>query len=384
MDMDFAAAGERRAGEAHGLGMEVDRTRLAQIRQTSAAAAQELIRTRGAEAAAAERATLEPIYRKLAIAYKNKDLVMWDRVNDELGEEYANVPIEEAEYLIAAFDATMLELAGATASDARASLNPIWGTGPNDEPAVFQLSEDGRAIKTEFPEGYSPNRGTEKIDTGTEILLYDPTTREIVGRQPKDVAGAAAQGAVGTAAGNVAATIGGTRVNVQSAVDQIARIVESPALPRVTGTYDARLPAVAFGQESTDLIAQIDGLSSKAFVNAIESLKGLGAMSEMEAKAATDSVANLTRAQSPEAFKAELGRMQTLLTDKLAVAEQMAARANGGAAPAVPPPPDGSFDLKQLPTEVLAELGRSPPGTMIEGPNGERLIWDGQRLTPAR
>jgi hypothetical protein len=54
-------------------------------------------------------------------------------------------------------------------------------------------------------------------------------------------------------------------------------------------------------------------------------------MTEAEGRAATQALANLSRIQDEGAFKAELGRLKQMLTDKLEVARQKAATVTGGA-----------------------------------------------------
>lgn len=69
---------------------------------------------------------------------------------------------------------------------------PIWGIGPDGKPAIMQLSSTGKAVASQFPEGYSPAKDPIKMDAGTHWVILDPQTRQPVATIPKDIAGAEA------------------------------------------------------------------------------------------------------------------------------------------------------------------------------------------------
>jgi hypothetical protein len=174
---------------------------------------------------------------------------------------------------------------------------------------------------------------TRSADTGTEIIPIGPGGLPTGQTIQKDVAGAAAQGELGKNAGAAAAGLGDREISVQAAVDQIDRIAGDEALPGITGMIQGRMPPMS--QAGSNLDEQITGLTSKTFANAIEALRGLGAMTEAEGRAATQALANLSRIQDEGAFKAELGRLKQLLTDKLEVARKKAATVTGAPQPGV-------------------------------------------------
>ena len=82
----------------------------------------------------------------------------------------------------------------------KTSLVPIWGE-IDGEPALAQPTDTGEAMLTQLPEGFKPSKGVDKIDAGTEWILQDKQTGEVVGRVPKDIAGEAREKAAGTAQG---------------------------------------------------------------------------------------------------------------------------------------------------------------------------------------
>jgi hypothetical protein len=313
MDMDFAQAGERRAGEAHGLGMRVDSARLRQIEQASAIEAANFAETADAAQVEAERQALIGAF-SAAEAAAAQGPEAWDRFNDGLGPEYANAAFEDAPIILAKFRGTLGGLQ-AQSSNNRASLNPIWGTDANGDPAIMQLSDDGRAIPTQFPEGFTPNKATDRVDAGTEWILLDPVTRQPVGRVPKNNFEAAAETAEGRIAGETrgaaVAGLGGVEEKASQAIDLIDSIVNDPALPGVTGMIQGRIPPLTQG--GTDLNVKIEQLRGKAFLEAFESLKGGGAITEIEGQAATRAMARLDRAQSTEEFMSALLELQGIV-----------------------------------------------------------------------
>jgi hypothetical protein len=77
-----------------------------------------------------------------------------------------------------------------------------------------------------------------------------------------------------------------------------------PALDSILGMVQGRAwPATQAGE---DLKVKIEQVAGVAFLQAFESLKGAGAITQTEGEKATQAIARLSRTQSPEAFKASL------------------------------------------------------------------------------
>jgi hypothetical protein len=173
---------------------------------------------------------------------------------------------------------------------------------------------------------------TRSADTGTEIIPVGPGGLPTGQTIKKDVAGAAAQGEVGKAAGTAAAGLGEKELAVTAAIEHAERVITNPNLPDVTGGLWGRLPANPLNQDDTNLVEDIKGLGGKVFSNAIDALRGLGAMTEAEGQAARDALANLSRIQDDKQLAAELQRFQEMLKGKLEVARQKARTVTGGGA----------------------------------------------------
>jgi hypothetical protein len=80
-------------------------------------------------------------------------------------------------------------------------LNPIWGVGPDGQPAIAQLSSGGGMQPVQMPEGFQFGKDPIKLDAGTHFVLLDPVTRQPVGQIPKNNEQAAFETATGSGLG---------------------------------------------------------------------------------------------------------------------------------------------------------------------------------------
>lgn len=107
--------------------------------------------------------------------------------------------------------------------------------------------------------------------------------------------------------------------SISSAANQIAVIdkaLEHPGRETATGVSGAVDPRnYVPGTNATDFRAVLDQLSGSAFLQAFESLKGGGAITEVEGKKATDAIARLQRTQSDVEFERSLKDLRKVMTD---------------------------------------------------------------------
>jgi hypothetical protein len=68
------------------------------------------------------------------------------------------------------------------------------------------------------------------------------------------------------------------------------------------------------GTDATDFRAVLDQIGGAAFLQAFESLKGGGQITEVEGKKATDAIARLNRAQSDKEFEQSLNDLRSVMT----------------------------------------------------------------------
>jgi hypothetical protein len=200
-------------------------------------------------------------------------------------------------------------------------LNPQYGVDEKGDPVLVQIGKDGRAIQTQMPEGVRLQREPIRLDAGTHFILLDPITRQPVGQIEKELEGAAAASArgseIGKQQGAAVMDLGGAISKAQQALDLIKSIRDDPALPSITGSIQGRLPAglpwIGGGQAGDDLDVKILQLQGKTFLEAFESLKGGGQITEVEGTKATQAMGRLSRAQSVEAYKAALDDLKDVI-----------------------------------------------------------------------
>ena len=228
-------------------------------------------------------------------------------------------------------------------------LAPVLGRDKDGNIVVMQLGKDGSAVATALPEGVTPDLSTKSYEAakGTEL---------------------------GKRSGASVADEGGAVAKANAAIALVDSITggangqPDPALDGITGLIQGRLPPLT--QDGTDLNAKIAQLQGQAFLAAFESLKGGGAITEVEGQKATDAIARLNRAQSPEAFVASLKELRGMLeigVERARAAAQRGAPAANGAAPAAPTTPaaGGIVDVAS-PDEAM----KLPSGTRVRAPDG--------------
>jgi hypothetical protein len=81
----------------------------------------------------------------------------------------------------------------------------------------------------------------------------------------------------------------------------------------LSGTLDPR--NYIAGTDATDFRVVLDQIGGAAFLQAFESLKGGGAITEVEGKRATDAIARLNRAQSDGEFESALNELRSVMTE---------------------------------------------------------------------
>jgi hypothetical protein len=187
-------------------------------------------------------------------------------------------------------------------------LNPVYGTDADGNVVVMQLGKDGTAVATRLPEGVTPD-------------LAVKTAEQERGKIEGQAAGQAITGASSAVA------------KADITLDLINQIKTDPTLPSITGIVQGNIPAgtplVGGGQAGADLNVKIEQLKGRVFLEAFESLKGAGQITEREGAAAQAALARLDRAQSPDAYQQALAELETIVRTARDRAQLRAAEASG-------------------------------------------------------
>lgn len=174
-------------------------------------------------------------------------------------------------------------------SAADAGLTPIYGRDAEDNIVVMQPTKSGKVVRSEMPEGVTVDLGvkTQESEKGK---------------------------ARGKAQGEAEVELATTLQKADQAIALIDQILTHPGRATGTGlsaTLDPR--NYVAGTDATDFNVMRKQLEGKAFLEAFESLKGGGQITEVEGQKATEAIARLSTAQSDEAFVQALNELKGII-----------------------------------------------------------------------
>lgn len=210
-------------------------------------------------------------------------------------------------------------------------LQPVYGTDANGNPVIMQIGKNGSAIQTALPQGVSLSKEPIKLDAGTHHVLIDPISRQQVGMIPKNIAQAETERAIGQAQGEAVNNLPSTIAQSENMLRTIEGIEKDPNLSWGTGktSWTTSIPGTGmydFGRK----VAQLQG---QAFLQAFNSLKGGGAITEVEGQKAENAIARLSTSQTEEGFKAALNELKGVINAGIERAKQRAGQGGSAATP---------------------------------------------------
>lgn len=142
-----------------------------------------------------------------------------------------------------------------------------------------------------------------------ELKLEELKQKQADVRQKADIARAdrqaAAQGAVDT---------------FSTALDSLNEIEQSPGLSKAVGIRSA-FPTVP-GSDAANFEARLDTFKAQTFLPMVQSLKGMGALSDAEGKKLSDAVGALSPKMSEKAFRDSIGKIRNQLESKLSTVKK--------------------------------------------------------------
>jgi hypothetical protein len=208
-------------------------------------------------------------------------------------------------------------------------LNPIYGKDAQGNTVLLQLGEGGQVRQPQLPEGVQLTPGVNRVDLGTAIGILD-RSGNIVSTIPKDVAGAASDQAQGKALGEAKSNLPGAEQTAQQMLNIIDQVKNAPGRSRGTGLsryVDPR--SYVPGGKVADFEAMRQQLLGQTFLQAYQSLKGAGAISEVEGVKAENAIARLGTHQSDQGFLTALDDLEGVVKNALNTARQRAGQSTG-------------------------------------------------------
>lgn len=244
-------------------------------------------------------------------------------------------------------------------------LQPVWGRDENGNPVMLQAGKSGEAIRTKLPEGVSlSGKNAEKLDAGTHWVLIDPLTRQQVGIIPKNIEGKEAAEERGKAQGQAEVALPTAIASAQLALKTIEQIRQHPGRSQVTG-WMASVPFAGGGlpgSEGRGFVNLVNQAKGQTFLQAYQSLRGGGAITEVEGQKAEQAIGRLDRAQSDKDFDAALSDLEQVIRQGLINARKKAAgkftEEGGGKSPTKSAAPAASPDPL---AEARAAIAKGAP-----------------------
>lgn len=201
---------------------------------------------------------------------------------------------------------------------AELGLTPQYGVDANGNPVLIQIGKDGKAIQTAMPEGVTLSKEPIRMDAGTHYVLLDPITRQPVGQIPKENREAARETAIGKiegeSLGEAQVNLGGTLQKADQSIALIDQMLTHPGFEAATGLSSVLDPRnYIAGTDATNFNVMRKQLEGKAFLEAFESLKGGGQITEVEGRKATEAIGRLSTVQSEDAYREALMELRGIL-----------------------------------------------------------------------
>jgi hypothetical protein len=221
-------------------------------------------------------------------------------------------------------------------------LNPIYGQDESGNTVLGQVSKNGTFKPLEMPKGFTPSTGADKVDMGTQWGILDKKTGQITQYIPKDNLNAAKDTAIGTATGkaqgDAQVSLGSSLQKADQSIGLIDTMLKHPGLDTAVGASSVWDPRnYMAGTDATNFNVMRKQLEGKAFLEAFESLKGAGQITEVEGTKATEAIARLSTAQSEDAYRGALTELKGILEQGKQRSIQRAGGGNPTAAPADAP-----------------------------------------------
>lgn len=185
------------------------------------------------------------------------------------------------------------------------------------------------------------------------------------------------QGAIARAKANAEATSGdkvaakdAQRSSIQAQISVIDKALNHPGRETATGLSGVLDPRNYLpGTNARDFQVVLDQLNGSAFMQAFESLKGGGQITEIEGNKATAAIARLNRAQSDAEFQIALKDLRDVMSKGLS---RLGGGVSGSWDSPAPAAPANSFDAKPPAQQYRGKTMRGPDGKRYQS---DGMIW---------
>jgi hypothetical protein len=180
---------------------------------------------------------------------------------------------------------------------------------------------------------------TAATTTRGQDMDFDAKARtleaERLRNSPESKAAVATAEASAKATSDAARQLPGILETSQRSINLVNELVKSPDLDKLVGNTSGQLRKLIPGTTEADLQARINEIQGGAFLQAFESLKGAGQITEVEGAKATSALTRMSSNQSPAEFKKAANEYIEVIENAMKRAKQKA----GATVEDLPPPP---------------------------------------------
>lgn len=224
-------------------------------------------------------------------------------------------------------------------------LNPIPYQKPDGSIGYMVPSTSGQTKDLGIPGGGKAMPKAVTDQTPTEIITRDQFGN-IIRREQKDIAGKEEQEQIGTSRGKAKVDLPAVEASAKSMTTALDRVETAITRnPRMVGGVTGVLPNVTASARDTQ--AKIDEVQGKVFLQAYQSLKGGGAITEVEGKKAEAAISRLqTAAVGSEAYFAAINDVRNEVNALVELARSKAGA--GSRQPAASAPAGGGWGIRRL------------------------------------
>lgn len=253
-------------------------------------------------------------------------------------------------------------------------LNLVYGLDDKGNTVAFQPSKSGGVRPVEFPKGVKPTPGMSFQDMGTFVQPFNSKTGVPGSPMPKDVAGTEQQKVEGKGKGEAIVNLPkaeGVAANMLASIDGV---INDPYLGSMVGPVAGKwLPNVT--ADAHRVQSKLDQLTGQSFLQAFETLKGAGQITEVEGTKATQAIARLNTAQSEADFRQALNELRGVVSGAAQRARTMAGQGRPqGAAPAE--------NIMSNDPQAGQVVNGYKIGATARNQAGQVIVWDGNGWRP--
>lgn len=259
----------------------------------------------------------------------------WRAYNDHLfatTQEQAPTSVQEFEYaknngFVGSYFDFIKQKAAAGQQDAslRYGLNPVYGTDESGRTVMMLPNNQGGVKVVTPPDGVNISPQTQYLDVGTGYIPKDKRNpnADVGPTVTKNVAEEKSLQSQGEQQGKVAFSLPDAIATADQALATLHDLKTDPARKWATGATSmlaSRIPGTA-GYDYTQKVNQAKG---QVFKQVYESLRGAGAITEIESSKAEQAIARLDTAQSEDGFLQALNDLEVIIKSGRARAQAKA------------------------------------------------------------